>query len=406
MNEFDIAVLGAGPAGLACAAACAEQGLRVVNIAPAPEAPWTPTYGAWMDELDSLEDAAVRGCIEVAWPNAQVAFGAHGSRRIDRAYARIDGDALQRLLLDRCAAVNFRRATVNAVTHDDDGATVEDDAGAFRARVVIDATGHAPRFVARPGPEPQHFQTAYGIRVEGDAPAGFVFMDFSTEHLDDDDEAPATFLYAQPLPNGQAFWEETSLAARPAVSFDVLRARLLRRLEHRGVRIGRVISEERCLLPMDAPLPALDQRTVGYGAAAAFLHPASGYALVRILSSAAPLASALVNALNGPDGARAASRAAWSALWPANRIRSRRLHQFGLYSLTRMSPERTRAFFASFFSLPATSQAAFLADSLPPGRLAALMATLFSEAPPQVRWSMVTGGAAASGSLFRALTGA
>jgi lycopene beta-cyclase len=190
------------------------------------------------------------------------------------------------------------------------------------------------------------------------------------------------------------------------VRFDVLRARLLRRLEHRGVRVERVLSEERCLLPMDAPLPALDQRTIGFGAAASFLHPASGYALVRTLSSAVPLAAALVNALSGAGGPRSASRAAWSTLWPASRIRSRRLHQFGLYSLARMDAERTRAFFASFFSLPTDSQAAFLADNLPPGRLAALMANLFSEAPPQVRWAMVTGGAAASGSLFRALAGA
>ena len=406
MTETDIAVLGAGPAGLACAAACAAQGLRVTNIAPNPEEPWSPTYGAWVDELDTLDDVPVRGCIEERWPNAQVALGAHGSKWIERAYARIDGDALQRLLLERCADVQFRRATVSSLTHDEAGATVHDDAGALRARVVIDATGHDPRFVSRPGPAPQHFQTAYGIRIEGDAPDGFVFMDFNHDHLGVEDQAPATFLYAQPLPNGQAFWEETSLAACPAVGFDVLRARLMRRLEHRGIRVDRVISEERCLLPMDAPLPALNQRTVGFGAAAAFLHPASGYALVRTLSSALPLASALVSALSGPDGARAASRAAWSTLWPTSRIRSRRLHQFGLYTLARMSPDRTRAFFASFFSLPTHSQAAFLADSLPPGRLAALMANLYSEAPPQVRWAMVTGGAAAGGSLFRALAGA
>lgn len=404
MNHTDIAVLGAGPAGLACAAACSAAGMRVVLVAPDPDAAWTPTYGAWKAELDGLEDDAVMGSVAITWRSARVGLAEHGVTTLERSYARIDGDVLQAVLRDRCAGVHVRRGAVRAVVHAADGSTLTDAAGTFRATLVVDATGHEPRFVHRPGPPARRFQAAYGIRVEGDAPPGFVFMDWDHAHLAAADAGPATFLYAQPLADGQAFWEETSLASTPAVPFEVLKARLTLRLERAGVRVDRILSEERCLLPMDAPLPALDQRTVGFGAAAAFLHPASGYALVRTLATAGPLAAALASTLD--QGPSTASRTAWATLWPADRVRTRRLHQFGLHSLAEMGPARTRAFFAAFFTLPPTSQAAFLADSLPPRRLATLMAALFIEAPPQVRWAMVTCGAAASGSLFRALAGA
>lgn len=404
MAPYDIAVLGSGPAGTAAAAACAARGLRTVLVAPAPDAAWEPTYGSWADELAELGDDAVAGSVAAAFPDARVGFGGGRGLTLPRPYVRIDAARLQRVLADRTAGVDRRVAAVHTLVHDADGTTVHHDGGTLTARVVIDATGHAPRFVQRPGAAARCFQAAYGLRIEGTAPDGFVFMDFDAAHLDPADAGPPTFLYAQPLPDGQAFYEETSLAADPAVPFEVLKQRLLRRLRSRGVVIHRVLDEERCLLPMDPPLPRLDQRVVGFGAAASFLHPASGYALVRSLASAASLADALSAHLDA--GPQAAAGAAWAALWPAARVRTRRLHEFGLYSLARMSPARTREFFAAFFALPSDSQRAFLADTLSAGQLASVMTALFVEAPPRVRWALLTGGASAGSSLVRAVAGA
>ena len=51
----DVLVLGAGPAGLAIAAALAEQGVAVALLCPGdPQEPWPNTYGVWGDEVDAL----------------------------------------------------------------------------------------------------------------------------------------------------------------------------------------------------------------------------------------------------------------------------------------------------------------------------------------------------------------
>lgn len=53
-KEADVLVVGAGPAGLALAAALGERSLRVVGLAPDPRAPWPNTYGVWHDEVEPL----------------------------------------------------------------------------------------------------------------------------------------------------------------------------------------------------------------------------------------------------------------------------------------------------------------------------------------------------------------
>src|SRR4029079_18254070 len=53
-SVHDVVVVGAGPAGWATAAACAEAGLDTAVLAPDLDRPWTPTYGAWPDELTGL----------------------------------------------------------------------------------------------------------------------------------------------------------------------------------------------------------------------------------------------------------------------------------------------------------------------------------------------------------------
>ncbi|MDQ2706969.1 MAG: lycopene cyclase family protein, partial [Actinomycetota bacterium] len=56
---YDVLVVGAGPAGRAVAAACAEHGLDTGLLDPAPTRPWRATYGAWSDELPAELPLAV-----------------------------------------------------------------------------------------------------------------------------------------------------------------------------------------------------------------------------------------------------------------------------------------------------------------------------------------------------------
>ena len=140
-----------------------------------------------------------------------------------------------------------------------------------------------------------------------------------------------------PAPGGgtRVFFEETSLVARPAVSFAECARRAARRLQHLGVRVreGSVEDEEFCYIPMGGALPAPGQRVVAFGGAGSLVHPATGYQLCRALAAAGDVAAALAAELG--DGAAApcdpdrAAAAAYSALWPAPRQLQREFATFG-----------------------------------------------------------------------------
>ena len=47
-------IVGAGPAALLLAEACACAGVRVGLVAPEPRAPWRPNYAMWLDDATAL----------------------------------------------------------------------------------------------------------------------------------------------------------------------------------------------------------------------------------------------------------------------------------------------------------------------------------------------------------------
>lgn len=387
----DIGVLGSGPAALAFASACARQGASVTLVAPEPHSTWLPNYCLWADEVPlELQDLTER-----FWPQVSVAT-ALGSQTLERPYVKLDTQALQAHFWDALgagsvrvvprSAIRLSHQPISTIIHTDDGAD-------HHVQVVIDASGARTPFVRRVHSRPPAFQTAYGLLLDapghGFDPSRMVLMDFRP--VSDAAKEPPSFLYALPLSGDRVFVEETSLAHRPAMSMDVLRARLEARLQSLGLAQSTRLGQEHCSIAMGLGLPAPVQSLVPFGAAAGMVHPASGYLISHILRKALPVAESVLDGLEsgGVDAALAAGNA---TLWPRAHRRVWEIYGFGLEALVGMSGSETNRFFDSFFQLSPDDWSGFLSGTLVPSRLGAVMTNLFRGLPPSVRWYLVRTG--------------
>jgi lycopene beta-cyclase len=396
MLDFDVLVIGSGPAGTIIAAALTERGVKVGGLTASPlRQVWPNTYGIWRDELEALGLTELLGH---CWENCVSYFG-KGEVKHDRAYGLFDKVKLQNHLLAKCEAggVEWHQGKATKIEHDRERSIVTTMAGeTLRARVVIDASGHKPMFIERPNQGAVAFQTAYGIVGHFSAPPvepnQFVHQDFRSEHLSATERAnePPTFLYAMDFGNDVYFVEETSLAMAPPVSFELLERRLHQRLAARGIKVTEVHEVERCIFPMTLPLPDLHQPVVAFGAAASMVHPASGYTIGAMLRRAPGLAAAIATALQDPHTETAAiANAAWRQLWNPDRLRKYYLYRFGLEKLMRFDEVLLKQHLDTFFSLPQSQWAGFLSDSLSTPELLAAMVRLFAIAPNSLRWGLM-----------------
>jgi lycopene beta-cyclase len=396
-ETYDIGVLGSGPAALSIATACSRRGASVALVAPAPESLWVPNYCLWADEVSS----EMEGVAEHVWPEVCVATPL-GTQKLNRPYVKLSTPELQTFLWNA-----FRSGTAHVIPrrashldhrvgetwiHVDDGST-------HRARVVVDASGATTRFVRRVHRRAPAFQTAYGLMLRapdhGFDPGQMMLMDFRP--ASGDATEPPSFLYALPLGGGRLFLEETSLARRPAMRLEVLRARLHIRLESLGLERAERIGEEHCSIPMGLGLPAHGQPLVPFGAAASMVHPASGYLISQILRKADPVAESILEGLDS-GGADAAVTSGNATLWPRAQRTVWELYGFGLEALVDMNATAIARFFDSFFQLPLEAWSGFLAGTLGPSELGVVMTRLFRSLPASVRWHLVrrslSGGAA------------
>jgi lycopene beta-cyclase len=119
------------------------------------------------------------------------------------------------------------------------------------------------------------------------------------------------------------------------------------------------------------------------------VHPATGYMLTRVLEDAPRLADAVYEGLDGGDAPRDVARAAWDAIWPAERRRRHALFRFGMETMLRMDTRRMQSFFAAFFSLSDPQWQGYLEDRLPSRELARLMARVLAAVPLRVRGTLV-----------------
>ena len=408
----DVIVIGAGPAGLALAAALCEVGLHVEGVAPGgPSAPWPNTYGIWEDELPSADLVAM---LNHRWTDC-VSYAGGQELRLERVYGFLDNARLQAHLLaaSERAAMHWHAQPARAVEHRATFSRVTlADGAVLDGRVVVDASGHMPIFVRRPPLGNVAYQAAYGVVGRFTQPpvrAGrLVLMDYRAGHLSAAERAggPPTFLYAMDLGDDRYFVEETSLAHAPAVHFDVLKDRLHRRLAHHGTAVAAVEHEEFCLFPMNMPVPYLEQPVLGYGGAASMVHPASGYQVGAALKYAPIVARALQAALADPHATPAeVASAGWGALWPAERLRKHRLYLFGLQTLLTFDEARLQRFFAAFFQLPRRQWGGYLSNTLTMTEIIQAMTGLLIRAPMDVRRGLVGSAFQHPAMFMRAVSG-
>lgn len=417
---FDALVIGTGPAGLAIAAALCQRGVAVGGLAPTlPDAEWVNTYGIWDDELDDL---GLNALLAHRWSDCVGYFGPD-EKPLNRSYGLFDKHKLQAHLLGQCGygsedsdgnqSVHWHQGKATHIEHNATHSTVVTDSGTrLETRIVVDASGHRPALVRR-SPMPSTgsalaqahsaeqqgdtiaYQAAYGVVGKfSRAPiksGRFVLMDYRTDHLTVEEQAGSpTFLYAMDLGNDVFFLEETSLAECPAVSFETLKTRLNKRLAYQGITLEEVHEEEYCLFPMNAPMPSFDQPVVGFGGAASMVHPATGYMVGALLRRAPTLADGIVAALEPADASPAQiAKAAWTALWPSDRLRKYYIYLFGLETLMRFNNPQLCRFFNTFFNLPQTQWSGFLADTLSSPELVMAMINLFGKAPNSIRGGLM-----------------
>jgi lycopene beta-cyclase len=381
-GRWDVVVAGAGPAGLAVAAACATRGLRVALVAPHLR-PWQQTYCLWSDELDAVTTALLGTgsgpALGHRYP-ATVVRTSTGQRDLDRGYARLDNDVVHTLLLDQLSAGG--QVVLGSV------AEVGQDAGEQRVTLADGTTLTAGLVVdARGGGPGTAQQRAWGERVTGDVgdlvpPGSALFMDWVTLR-DPATPQPPVFLYGMALDDGTTLLEATSLAARPPVPLPHLRDRLHRLMAEAGLRT--VEDPERVAIPLDAAV----RRGAGVpvGAAAGLVHPATGYSVATSLRTGGDVADAV---LAGADAA-----AVRSLVRGARRRATLGMFAVGREVLLGLDEEETDTFFSTFFTLPPPAWNAYLDTGSPPSAVAATMWRVARALPPAGRRSLARGVARA-----------
>jgi len=393
---FDVAVLGAGPAGLIITTYLAERGLRVASVSPTLERPWPNNYGIWLDEAAALDLLDV---LDETWTTPQVLFDHMQPVTLPRTYARVDNDRFFTQLRQRCDAHHVEhiddlaRELRHHVSNTD---VILAEHPPLRARLVIDATGHRSNFIRRPPGRPPAAQVAYGQRIRvRDLPLAkdtMWLMDF--RRIPRHDDHHATFLYAMPLQDGTLFVEETSLVNRPPVTFDTLQRRLRERLAQLNIEALELIEEEFCVIPMGLPLPDLQQPVLGFGGAAGLVHPSTGYMLPRMLGAAPDVANTLMQAFENPElSTLELAQRGWEVLWPRWRRQQYHLLTYGMETLLTYDGPLLREHFKNFFALPQHHWQPFYEGCADTRSLAQSMLTMFARAPLKLQLALAKGGA-------------
>ena len=374
-RRCDVVIVGGGPAGSALARDCQVCGLDVLIVDPRGNGGWSSTYGTWVDDLDVRNDAAdLKNALRVVWPQVRV-VGAK-EHRLDRAYGFFDNEKLRTYL----QVVPVHSSTAEEVVRDreSNGFLVRcADSTRIATRLVIDAGGSRSSLLARHRHHEGGVQSAFGV-VTRSAPNAyrdcFTLMDWSVVHRD------PTFLYTVDFGDGSVLLEETSLFRHVPLDPRLLEDRLVE-------RVGEMPREyvEHVEIPMGGGVPSTSRTVVGFGAAAGYVHPVTGYSVAASLRASGRVADAIHRGVSMDLAEEDRVRHAWEAVWPTSLRRTRALHQYGLASLSRFDGADVQEFFDTFFSLPTADWSAYLRIDTSPATIAGVMAKFFARMSWQIR---------------------
>eukprot|EP00238_Polyblepharides_amylifera_P000318 CAMPEP_0196574134 /NCGR_PEP_ID=MMETSP1081-20130531/3894_1 /TAXON_ID=36882 /ORGANISM="Pyramimonas amylifera, Strain CCMP720" /LENGTH=1023 /DNA_ID=CAMNT_0041892055 /DNA_START=361 /DNA_END=3429 /DNA_ORIENTATION=+ len=402
-EPFDIIIVGMGPAGLGAADKASSKGLKVCLLDPKPLSLWPNNYGVWVDEFEAL---GLADCFIKVWDVARVIIeeGEDKEVTLPRPYGQVDRIKLKTKLLQRCISQGVQIYSTG-VLDVDHGSSNQAASEVFLpgdqllyGRAVLDATGHSRRLVEFNQTFTPGYQAAYGLMVEVESHPfevnEMLFMDWRASHLDAEldkaNTALPTFLYAMPFSPTRIFVEETSLVARPEVTFDDLKARLKQRLEFLGITVKSVVEEEYCLIPMGGVLPTFPQRTLGIGGTAGMVHPSTGFMVAKTLRSADVLVNAVAEALDKGYKGEKMSEYVWRKVWPSPDLRLRTFMCFGMETLMKLDVYQTRVFFNTFFRLPRNLWSGFLSWKVTNVTLASMAGLLFKDMPASMKYDFIT----------------
>nr|AOH73308.1 lycopene epsilon-cyclase [Elaeagnus umbellata] len=399
---LDLVVIGCGPAGLALASESAKLGLKVGLIGP--DLPFTNNYGVWEDEF---KDLGLEDCIEHVWPDTIVYLDNDNPILVGRPYGRVSRHLLHEELLSRCveSGVSYLNSRVERIIEPANGHSLvvceHDTVVPCSLATVASGAASGKLLQYEVGGPKVSVQTAYGLEVEVDNnpydPSLMVFMDYrdyTKPKVPCSESQYPTFLYAMPMSPTRVFFEETCLASKDAMPFDLLKKKLLSRLKTMGIQILKTYEEEWSYIPVGGSLPNTEQKNLAFGAAASMVHPATGYSVVRSLSEAPKCASAIADILKKGHSKdilyqdrsiENISMQAWNALWPQERKRQRAFFLFGLALITQLDIEGIRTFFRTFFQLPEWMWQGFLGSTLSSADLAVFALYMFVIAPNDLR---------------------
>ncbi|KAM7271156.1 hypothetical protein ACFE04_030370 [Oxalis oulophora] len=401
--SFDVIVIGTGPAGLRLAEQVSSYGIKVCCIDPSPLSMWPNNYGCWVDEFDSLN---FEDCFDKTWPMACVHIDDDNTKYLDRGYGRVSRKKLKTKLIENCVGngVMFHKASAWKIEHSEfQSSVVCNDGSEIKASLVVDASGFSSSFIDY-GSKPRNhgYQIAHGILVEvEDHPFDLdkmVLMDWRDSHLgnepylrENNSKIP-TFLYVMPFDKNLIFLEETSLVSRPVLSYMEVKRRMVARLRHLGIRVTRLIEDEKCLIPMGGPLPKIGQPVMGMGGNSGVVHPSTGYSVAQSMALAPIVAAAIAECLGSNRMIRGqpAYRKVWSSLWPIERRLTREFYTFGMETILKLDLAETRRFFDAFFDLDPYYWHGFLSSRLSITELASLSLSLFGRGSNRSRFDIVT----------------
>ncbi|XP_008246122.1 PREDICTED: lycopene epsilon cyclase, chloroplastic-like, partial [Prunus mume] len=234
-------------------------------------------------------DLGFEGCIEHVWQDTIVYLDDDSDPiLIGRAYGRVCRTKLHEELLRMCveSGVSYLNSRVKSIVEASNGHSLvacdRDTIVPCRLATVASGAASGKLLQYEVGGPKVSVQTAYGVEVEVENnpydPNLMVFMDYrdyTKQKVSSLEAEYPTFLYAMPMSPTRFFFEETCLASKEAMPFDLLKKKLLSRLKTMGIRIIKTYEEEWSWIPVGGSLPNTEQKNLAFGAAACMVHPAT-----------------------------------------------------------------------------------------------------------------------------------